>query len=235
MKRLVAPHAHALEDKAARRSAILQAAATLFRAGPGTLPTAAEIAVAAGLAKGTVYLYFRTKEEIFAALLLEDWGAVMDRCQLLFKASQASRAAKVDAFLSALVAHVEAHTELLRLDALGYGVLERNMPLDALTAHKADYMVRLEETGRVIDLALRLEKGRGVQLLMRTYALTRGLWQSYQHAAETLLAGVHVADSLMPNPFGVELHEALIEYWRGALPGVMRPRVKRQRQLIGKR
>ena len=182
-----------------------------------------------------MYLYFRTKEEIFAALLLEDWGAVMLQCQRLFRASQASRATKVDAFLSALVTHVDAHTELLRLDALGYGVLERNMPLDALTAHKADYTVRLEETGRIIDVALRLEEGRGVQLLMRPYALTRGLWQCYQHAAETLLAGVHTAQSLMPNPFAVELQEALTEYWRGALPAIMRPNVKKQRQPMGKR
>ncbi len=211
-----------MEDKAARRSAILQAAGALFLAGPGSLPTAAEIALAAGLAKGTVYLYFRTKEEIFAALLLEGWGDVMDQSQLLFQANQGSCAAKIDAFLSALVTHLEAHTELLRLDALGYGVLERNMTLDALTAHKVDYLVRLEETGRVIDGALRLEKGRGVQLLMRTYALTRGLWQSYQHAADTLLAGVNVAQSLTANPFGEELRQALTEYWRGAMPGLAR-------------
>ena len=223
MKRTIAPHAHAIEDKAARRAAILGAANVLFAAGQGSLPTVAEIALAAGLAKGTVYLYFRTKEEIFAALLLEGWGAVMDQSQLLFQASQESRAARVRAFVSALVRHLEDHTELLRLDALGYGVLERNMTLDALTAHKGDYTGRLEDTGRVLDDALRLEKGRGVQLLMRTYALTRGLWQSYQHAEETLLAGVSVARSLTSKPFGDELREALTEYWRGALPGLDAP------------
>lgn len=91
------------------------------------------------------------------------------------------------------------------------------MQRDALAAHKADYMVRLEETGRTIDAALRLPEGRGLQLLMRTYALTRGLWQSYQHAAETLLAGVTASQSLTSNLFKNELQEALTEYWRGAL------------------
>lgn len=217
MKRIVAAHAHALEDKAARRTAILQAANALFAAGDGNLPTAAEIASATGLAKGTVYLYFQTKEEIFAALLLHKWGGVMEESQALLKTTKGTRAAKVSAFLTALVAHLEDHPEILRLDALGYGVLEKNMLHDVLAAHKAEFMTRLETTGSVIDVALRIPEGRGIQLLMRTYALTRGLWQSYQHTEETLSAGVVVSYRLVANPIGVELREALTEYWHGAL------------------
>ena len=217
MKRVIAPHAHALEDKAARRAAILRGAQALFARGHGGLPTAAQIAAATGLAKGTVYLYFQTKEEIFAALLLEGWSAVMLESQTLFLETKGKRAEKVSAFLSTLVAHLERHPELLRLDALGYGVLEKNMLQDALTAHKTEYTAQLEQTGRTIDSALGLFSGRGVQLLMRTYALTKGLWQSYEHAEETLLAGVVVSQVLTPNPFGKELLEALTEYWRGAL------------------
>ena len=164
-----------------------------------------------------MYLYYRTKEEIFAALLLQGWGAVMDESQVLFQATKGSRHTKVDAFLTTLVTHLERHPELLRLDSLGYGVLEKNMLQDALVAHKAEYTERLVKTGGVIDAALRLPEGRGVQLLMRTYALTRGLWQSYSHAEETLLAGVVVPQSLAAQPFGVELREALTEYWLGAL------------------
>ena len=217
MKRTIAAHAHALEDKAARRLAILQAANALFASGDGDLPTAAKLASATGLAKGTVYLYFQTKEEIFAALLLQKWGGVIEESQTLFQASKGTRAAKVSAFLSALVAHLEDQPEILHLDALGYGVLERNMSRDALTAHKAEFMMRLERAGSVIDVALRISEGRGIQLLMRTYALTRGLWQSHQHTEETLSAGVVVSQRLVANPFGVELREALTEYWRGAL------------------
>lgn len=215
MKRTVARHAHAFEDKAARRATILKAANALFLIGSGSLPTAAQIAVEAGLAKGTVYLYFRTKEEIFAALLLEGWGVVMEEGQLLFQTATGNRAVKVAAFLTTLVAHLEKHPELLRLDALGYGVLEKNMLHDVLVAHKAEYTVRLEKTGGVIDSALHLPAGRGLELLMRTYALTRGLWQSYQEAADSHLP--HAARAMTAKPFGRELHEALTEYWRGAL------------------
>ena len=134
----IARHAHALEDKVARRTAILKAASKLFTAGTGSLPTAAEIASAAGLAKGTVYLYFRSKEEI-------------------------------------------------TLDPL------YTFRRFALVAYRAEYTARLERTGSILDAALRLPAGRGLQLLMRTYALTKGLWQSYQDAEHSGLP--HVAQS----------------------------------------
>ncbi len=215
--RKTAPHAHASEDKEARRGDILRAAAALFRAGDGSLPTVAHIAAASGLAKGTAYLYFRTKEEIFAALLLEDWGVVMDEAQVVFRATGGKRGNKVRAFLMSLVAHLDRHPEVLRLDALGYAVLEKNMERDVLRAHKSELGTRLVRTGAVIDGALRLPEGRGVQLLMRTYALTRGMWQSYEHAEQTELAGIAVVAGLKPGVFREELMEALTEYWRGAL------------------
>ena len=56
------------EDKAARRAAILAAAEQLIGRNPESFASVAEVAEAAGLAKGTVYLYFRTKEEIVLAV-----------------------------------------------------------------------------------------------------------------------------------------------------------------------
>ena len=206
-----------MEDKAARRAAILQAANALFAAGGGSLPTAAQIATATHLAKGTVYLYFHTKEEIFAALLLEGWQRVMKESRMVLESTKGSRAVKVERFLAALIAQLERNTELLRLDALSYAVLEKNMLADALIAHKSEYMLHVNETGAVIDRTLDLPSGRGVELLMRTYALTTGLWQSYQHAAETRRATPAVAKEMTKKPFHRELLEALAEYWRGAL------------------
>ena len=63
-------------DKAARRLAILAAAGDLFEEAHGELPSVEQVARRAGLAKGTVYLYFGAKEEMFLALLsaeLRDW------------------------------------------------------------------------------------------------------------------------------------------------------------------
>lgn len=52
-----------------RREAILQAAADLFASSGYHTTTVADIAQAAGIAPGTVYLYFENKRAVFAALV----------------------------------------------------------------------------------------------------------------------------------------------------------------------
>jgi AcrR family transcriptional regulator len=209
----MARRAYATEDKNARRRAILTAAGDLFVAGSGELPAVAQIARAAGLAKGTVYIYFRTKGAIFASILQEGWGEVVDDLEGTFRPAGGARADKVAAFLSGYVGHVVHHPELLQLDSLGHGVLERNLEKDALLAFKRALLDRLVTGGTVLEEALGLSPGRGLQLLTRTYAMTRGLWQSLD------LSPAAAQDASTPHQrdFGPELLDALSEYWRGAL------------------
>lgn len=213
----MARHALASEDKQARREVILEAARGLFITGDGSLPSAAQIAAASGLAKGTVYLYFRTKEEIFAALLLAGWGTLMDDVAVAIAGTRGRRGDKVNAFLTTYVGHLERHPELLGLDALGPGVLERNLGAVTLRDFKLTLVGQLTEVGAVVEKALRLTDGRGLRLLMRTYALTRGLWQSSQGYEDPALLETVPALAYLHPDFGTELREALTEYWRGAL------------------
>ena len=207
-------HAIASADKQARRDAILRAASALFVAGGGDLlPSAARIAEAAGLAKGTVYLYFDTREEIFAVLLLEGWIALMDDVDRVFRMAKGRRAGKVAAFLATYVAFLARHPELLPLDALSYGVLDGNLRSEKLSAFKRTSSERLAAVGATVDGALRLSAGRGIQLLTRSYALTRGLWQLSRAYGDQ--AGS--APGARPPGFDDDIKEALGEYWRGAL------------------
>ena len=54
----VKQRAVAVADKEERRNAILDAAEALFNEQPSRVANVAEVAETAGLAKGTVYLYF---------------------------------------------------------------------------------------------------------------------------------------------------------------------------------
>lgn len=211
----MARHAIAPADKLARREAILAAAASLFNAGDGSLPGAAQIAAAAGLAKGTVYLYFRTKEEIFIALLSDGLHRLLSDIATTFGGARGRRADKVAAFLTTYVVHLDRHPELLRLDAIGYGVLEANLDPGRKREFKLAFLAKLTETAALVEEALRLSPGRGIPLLMRTFALTRGLWQSHPHEQPRPEPAL---SQLYPN-FDRELTEALIEYWRGAVGG----------------
>ncbi len=58
-------------EKAARRQAILDAARRVFADKGLRAATIDDVAEAAELGKGTIYLYFKSKEEMFAALKLE--------------------------------------------------------------------------------------------------------------------------------------------------------------------
>jgi AcrR family transcriptional regulator len=203
-----AKRAYGSAAKEARKQDILDAAARLFAEGGDQLPSAGSIAEAAGVAKGTVYLYFGTKEEIFALLLLEGWSRVMDATgPSLAEGDTAENA--VEGFLASFVAQLRQHPELMRLDAMGRAVLEGNMTTEALAAFKSDFHRRIEATGTMLEARLALPQGRGTQLLFRTHALTRGLWQSF--GVSDARAGEATTRFL------AELHEALVEYWRGAL------------------
>lgn len=209
----VARRAYGSEDKQARRQQILEAARGLFAAGGGSLPAVSHIADAAGVAKGTVYLYFATREEIFADLLLAGWTDILGDVAASVAAGR-DREAKVAAFLARFVAYLGKHPELLRLDALGAVILERNMAPAALRRFKLALAARLIAGGGALDEALALAPGRGTQLLMRTYALTRGLWRSFGAEGD---APADPELALFQVDFRPELSAALDEYWRGAL------------------
>jgi AcrR family transcriptional regulator len=216
----MATRAHDDLAKLARRMDILQAARVLFLQDPHQLPSAARIAQEAGLAKGTVYLYFRTKEEIFLALLGEEFLGVLTEISTIFN-DAIERAQQLDLaqFIGRYVSYLQSHPEFLRLDAMSYSVLEQNMDADKLREFKLGLVHAVTQTGGLLDAALRLPDGSGTQLLLRMYAITRGLWQSldYPPALQEIMAE-EVFAPIRP-AFESELVLTLTAFWRGVLAG----------------
>ncbi len=207
----MARKAFAREDKDERRRLILATAARLFMEGDGNLPSAARIAAACDLAKGTVYLYFTTKGAIFAALQAQGWDGLREAVDRVTATAIGTRDATVAAIVAGLVDHLREHPELLRLDALGHGVIEPNMAPDELAAFKAGQTKALAASADRLDQALTLPPGKGLQVLLRSYALVRGLWQSFPFGTT---GGDRTPTT---GEFHAELADALHEYWRGAL------------------
>jgi len=67
------------DEKEGRRAAILDAARNYVAESGFDVVTMSGLARRAGLAKGTLYLYFRTKEELFLSLFTDLIHAVVDR------------------------------------------------------------------------------------------------------------------------------------------------------------
>ncbi len=160
------------EAKLARRASLLAAAKALFASREFDEVSMEEVARKAGLAKGTVSLYFGTKEGLFLELVAEEmseWRKETSR-RLGKGASGPEVAAVVASTLSKRPA-------LVRLLALLHAVLERNSDIDALRAFKKRLLEITLEAARSFGAALGLEQETGARLTLWMHAMTVGLAQ----------------------------------------------------------
>jgi TetR/AcrR family transcriptional regulator len=140
----------ALKD--ARRDAILAAARALFCAEPFESIAMSQVAAAAGLAKGTLYLYFRTREEIFLALLTQEYSA-----WLAAFAQESKHFASPEAALDWIAASLSARKELVHLAAILHAVLERNLSVETARAFKLGVEAGIAAIAPDLTRALRLD------------------------------------------------------------------------------
>lgn len=202
------------EDKSERRAAILRAAVALLKNAPQGAFSVEELARRAGLAKGTVYLYFGTREEVLLAVHAE-------RQQILFDTlDKALAPPRVDIRLVArtVARFLRAHPEFLPLAANCRGMLETNIGPDAALAYKQGIGIRLTQIGaRLETLFPTLARGQGVGLLMASYALMIGLWQISDPPA-CLAAVMDRPDMrLFRVDLEKQLNAALVNLWEGAI------------------
>lgn len=160
-----------VDQKARRRRAILDAALELFDALGFESVSMSAVAARTGLAKGTLYLYFPTREALFLALLTEQFEA-------FFAALDAAleRPLSQAAFVDHLVRDLHARPRLLRLIAVMHTVLERNVDFDTALGFKRFLAAHAQRSGTRIDARVRnVPAGFGQRLLLWLHALAIGL------------------------------------------------------------
>src|SRR5260370_31894859 len=143
------------EAKLSRRSAILDTAWQLFQGTPYLAIAMAEVAERAGLAKGTLYLYFKTKEELFLALQeqqLMGWFDEVDRP--LSAATAASADWPSGDVVSLLCGTLERRPGVARLLAILSPTLEQNIPFTEALRFKRQLAERLAVTGELLERRL---------------------------------------------------------------------------------
>lgn len=204
------------EHKGERREAILLAAEQLFGEVAFGQITVADVAERAGLAKGTLYIYFATKERLFLALLerqLDGWFDDVDRRLSSERGTwDAARVARV--FSESLA----GRDQFTRLTTLLESVFEHNVDVDTIRTFKERLRDRLLATGDTLERRLpSLRRGDGARLLLHMRALVTGLRQMADCApavrqiieADPALAVFHV-------DFERELASSLAALVRGA-------------------
>lgn len=171
--------ARSAAEKAVRREQILRVALHCFADTPYEALTMDRIAAESGVAKGTLYLYFRSKEELFLALYEEAlirWHDELDTA-LETRRAEMSVNAMVELFAQSLA----RRPHFLRLLAILHTVLEQNVDRDTALRFRSLLRTRLEKTGALLESYLRfLTPGKGAALLLKINALVIG----FEHLAE---------------------------------------------------
>lgn len=203
------------EDKQLRRQAILSAAAALLLQHPERLASVQDVALQSGLAKGTMYLYFRTKEEIYLAVHEQQTHQFFDTLEALLARERSRPSLK--RLTRNVVEAIRQHPSFLPL-AIQCPEFERNADLDVVARCKAGIGARLQHIGAAMEITYpRLKKGDGARLLIRSYGLMLGLWQltAPTPVRERLLERTELA--VFRLDYLVQLEAALYAMWRGTV------------------
>lgn len=205
----------AVEEKQSRRQAILDAAERVFVLHTGRLANMIEVAHAAGLAKGTVYLYFPSKEELLLALHERHVG---DFFHALFARLAKSQPLSIEDMLALTWRYMLAPPAFLPLAALCQGMMEKSIPPET----RIQFHLRIGEwvarAGAGIERHFpALGAGQGAVLLMRSYALILGLWQLMQPGCLPEAVRRKPGFELFNREYPAELEQALRALWSGHL------------------
>ncbi len=72
-----------------KRNLILNAMQKLLENDRGVSCSVSDIAKTAGIGKGSIYYYFKSKEEIFDALVEREYNLIIEKCKVIIDESQA--------------------------------------------------------------------------------------------------------------------------------------------------
>ncbi|MFO0587763.1 MAG: TetR family transcriptional regulator [Polyangiaceae bacterium] len=161
------------EDKEGRRRLILGAARDLWARATFATFNMADVAERAGLAKGTLYIYFATKEALLLGLLHDDLAAWFEAIDARLDQGGTWTPKRVAQLLAETLDERPTLTHLL---ALMSSILEHNVPEDAVLTFKSFLRDRVAASGARIEKRLPfLREGEGARALVVCHALVTGL------------------------------------------------------------
>ena len=209
----VKQRAMAVEDKEERRQAILDAVEKLYLMQPERMPNVAEVAEAAGLAKGTVYLYFPTKEEMLLALHERHVASFFAQ---LMKKLAGPGPLDFDDIFPVTREHLIRAPGYLSLTSRCFGMMDRETPIESALAFKARVAQILAHAGSALEKHFpALGAGGGVLILLHSYGLIVGLWQLL-HPNERFGKAMERPElKLLKRDYESEIERALRALWFG--------------------
>ena len=162
--------ARSAEDKDLRRAQLIAAATQLFADADFDAITIARVADAAGVAKGTAYIYFATKEALFLELVRAELLLWLD--DLVLKLRRLSARNLSDAVPAAMARSLAERPALCRLLILLHTVIEPK--IDAASAVDFKYFLRdllSRISAEIVNKLPAMQTEQAQTLVMQMHAL----------------------------------------------------------------
>jgi AcrR family transcriptional regulator len=159
-----------LEEKEIKRTMIIKAAFELLNEDFEKLPSISEVAKKAGVAKGTVYTYFETKEELFLAVLLSlfhEWAK-----SFKFETNQ------IESFLHEFVDSLLQRPVLLKLASKAPVVLERNVSEEVFLNYRKGLARLIDSVAEIMKGKFEAPQDNLRKKVVLSYNVLIGVWQN---------------------------------------------------------
>jgi AcrR family transcriptional regulator len=158
-----------------RNAAILDAARRVFAAAGFEGASVDEIARAAGVAKGTVYLYYPSKEAVYQAAMREGLLALAEELRRQVEAAATVRE-KIRAFVETKVAYFDRNRDFFKIYLAAFADLAtpRSCPEEMRSLYRRQLDI-LEVAFRAAEGRERIRRGRPADAALAVFDLTRGV------------------------------------------------------------
>ena len=167
--------ARSTEQKALRRHAVLVAAETYFREVGYEAFSMAQLAKKTGFAKGTLYLYFQTREELFLTLYEQSlirWSQVF--------IDDLSNSMTSKAYSQKLFSTASADGTFLPLLIRLEHMIEHNVAIPRLISSKQVFINQVKTLAKVTAISLRLSEAQAIEVVKTMGVLLIGATQGDQ-------------------------------------------------------
>ncbi|THB67912.1 MAG: TetR/AcrR family transcriptional regulator [Gammaproteobacteria bacterium] len=203
------------EQKESRRESILAAARKLVDKPVSELPKVDNISDHCGLAKGTIYIYFKTKEEVFLAVTREEYEKYFDFAKELTLTLK-NKTDKTELLADGVVKYITENRRFIFLSSISNNIIEQNIDAEIAFEYKQFISSRLIELGKIFEDTFDLSKGNGNKMLIRLFALIIGIWQLSNPPKKVLkIYKEKGMDEMLPD-FEIELKAAMIGLLHGS-------------------
>jgi AcrR family transcriptional regulator len=161
------------KDKLTKRTNIIQAAAALLLKKDLAELSMDEVAKKAKVAKGTLYLYFPTKEDLCLRVHIYDYQLWFLDLRDYLESPNKNKISFEDWFVGSF----EKHPRFVKILPIVPTILEKNASYDTVKEYKTELLNQLQEIIPALTLCLGFKKSEDTfMFMMQCYAITIGSW-----------------------------------------------------------